>query len=401
MNRHDKFSTGGVMKKFYLVLVGVIFNGSLFASPYNSLSVTGNWAIGVYQKLISPLQGREICNFSPSCSNFSKQAINKYGMFWGVVMTADRLERCNFAAWSYFDIYYFGIVNDRLYDPIENHSILAQAPVVVGNPSPASLTAPVEHQNQETDFADFLFGQEDYLRSAAEYKRTLFTSTDASTKAYARFMTGESFLRTDSLASALKIFSTCKTQDSNRAMLYDYETARTFFLAGNYPKARQASSHITGDLGYQAKILSGWSFFKERNFRAGARVFKADAILGELANFNGHGISSRSRAAATAFSLFIPGLGQTYAGRLGDGLFSLMTITTFGAAAYYYYKTDEPLKFSFLGALALVFWAGNVYGANLAARDYNELQKREYLSRIEALLGTVNLAPDYRSYFQQ
>jgi putative component of membrane protein insertase Oxa1/YidC/SpoIIIJ protein YidD len=378
-----------------------LFYNPLWATSYNSLSVTGNWAIALYQKLISPLQGREICNFSPSCSNFSKQAINKYGMFWGVLMTADRLERCNFAAGNYADRYYPGIVNDRFYDPIDNHYLFAQARIPDSNIDLVPPAPAVEYFTKETDFADYLFSHQDYVRAAAEFKRVTFTTADENAKHYARFMTGESLLRADSLASALQIFKECKTDDNPRAPLYDYEQGRSLFLSGRYPPAREKLTPVTGDLAYRAKVIQGWSFFKERNFSAGARVFAQDPTWGQLAHFNGRNLPTRSRVLATVFSTLIPGLGQTYSGRLGDGLFSLMVTSTFGAAAYYYYKKDEPLKFSFLGALALVFWAGNVYGADIAARDYNELKKREYLTKIEEILSPVNLTPDYANYFRQ
>ena len=48
------------------------------------------------------------------------------------------------------------------------------------------------------------------------------------------------------------------------------------------------------------------------------------------------------------------------------------------------------------GGLTALFYAGNVYGANVAARDYNVLQKRRYLGRAESLLGRLRLEPDYR-----
>lgn len=48
----------------------------------------------IYQNAVSP-QFSAGCLYHPSCSDFSKQLINEYGLFKGVFCTADRLTRCN------------------------------------------------------------------------------------------------------------------------------------------------------------------------------------------------------------------------------------------------------------------------------------------------------------------
>ena len=50
--------------------------------------------IRLYQKYIST-QDLPVCNFSPSCSRFGMGAIQKYGFFRGILLTADRLLRDN------------------------------------------------------------------------------------------------------------------------------------------------------------------------------------------------------------------------------------------------------------------------------------------------------------------
>jgi putative component of membrane protein insertase Oxa1/YidC/SpoIIIJ protein YidD len=109
-----------------LATILVLFAGAAFSRPANPLTVGADLALGFYQKLISPLQGGGICNFSPSCSNFSRQSYRIYGPFWGTLMTFDRLERCNVGAWGFKDRYYAGIVNDRLNDPPRNHYLPAR-----------------------------------------------------------------------------------------------------------------------------------------------------------------------------------------------------------------------------------------------------------------------------------
>jgi len=50
--------------------------------------------IHVYQKFISPLKG-QTCRFYPSCSEYSAQAIQKYGLTKGVWKAVIRILKCH------------------------------------------------------------------------------------------------------------------------------------------------------------------------------------------------------------------------------------------------------------------------------------------------------------------
>jgi putative membrane protein insertion efficiency factor len=53
--------------------------------------------IRLYQKTVSPLTGSR-CKYHPSCSEYSVQAITKFGILRGLVLAGWRLLRCN--PWS-------------------------------------------------------------------------------------------------------------------------------------------------------------------------------------------------------------------------------------------------------------------------------------------------------------
>jgi len=50
--------------------------------------------IKLYQNLLSPLLGAQ-CRFTPTCSQYGVEAINKYGAFKGGWLTLKRIGRCN------------------------------------------------------------------------------------------------------------------------------------------------------------------------------------------------------------------------------------------------------------------------------------------------------------------
>ncbi len=62
------------------------------------------YLISFYQKYLSPDQGLpkklglvrgNVCVFTPTCSEYTKQAIEKYGVIRGMVFGVKRLSRCH------------------------------------------------------------------------------------------------------------------------------------------------------------------------------------------------------------------------------------------------------------------------------------------------------------------
>ena len=65
------------------------------------------------------------CQYFPSCSNYSAEAICKYGFFRGSVITADRITRCNpFALDHHLQLNRpFHDLDGRLIDPVDQRGV--------------------------------------------------------------------------------------------------------------------------------------------------------------------------------------------------------------------------------------------------------------------------------------
>jgi hypothetical protein len=114
---------------------------------------------------------------------------------------------------------------------------------------------------------------------------------------------------------------------------------------------------------------------------------------------DGRRLARRSRALSSLLSAVMPGSGQLYSGRAGDALYSFATVGALaGATAWFALNPErdpDRVKLGIFGALALLFHAGNIYGANIAARDFTDLARRRYAERADELFGTFDLVPDY------
>lgn len=51
--------------------------------------------IGFYQAAVSPYKGRSYCIYVPSCSQYAKEAIERFGAVRGGFMAIKRILRCN------------------------------------------------------------------------------------------------------------------------------------------------------------------------------------------------------------------------------------------------------------------------------------------------------------------
>ena len=51
-------------------------------------------AIRLYQLILSPLLGGQ-CRFYPSCSSYTREAIEKYGVLKGILRGGKRLLKCH------------------------------------------------------------------------------------------------------------------------------------------------------------------------------------------------------------------------------------------------------------------------------------------------------------------
>lgn len=77
----------------------------------NPVNIVFGGTLYVYQNVISK-QISSGCLYTPSCSEFSKNAIREYGLMKGVILSADRVYRCN--------SYAAGDLGDKRRDPETN-----------------------------------------------------------------------------------------------------------------------------------------------------------------------------------------------------------------------------------------------------------------------------------------
>lgn len=83
--------------------------------PKNELEFLMASGFNIYKTFISS-QDNPSCVFYPSCSEYTVQSLQRYGLFLGTLMSFDRLSRCHRLIKP--DQYYFNPSKQRFYDPV-------------------------------------------------------------------------------------------------------------------------------------------------------------------------------------------------------------------------------------------------------------------------------------------
>ncbi len=52
------------------------------------------WLLGLYQRHVSPRLPADTCRFTPSCSEYTRQAVVRFGAGHGLLLGLERVARC-------------------------------------------------------------------------------------------------------------------------------------------------------------------------------------------------------------------------------------------------------------------------------------------------------------------
>jgi uncharacterized protein len=91
-----------------------------FIEKINPIGLLAGGSLYIYQNVLSKHISAD-CLFTPSCSEFSRQAIKEYGLLKGIILTADRLNRCNRIAAQDLRYYKTDPKTNRYPDPVSRY----------------------------------------------------------------------------------------------------------------------------------------------------------------------------------------------------------------------------------------------------------------------------------------
>jgi tetratricopeptide (TPR) repeat protein len=253
-------------------------------------------------------------------------------------------------------------------------------------------------------FGDFLWQQGDYLRAAAEYQRYLFAGV-APEQPRVFYQLGRCYLKTSQPEQAAAYFH--RAAQSARSPSFQDSAAVAFTAALLLARRDETFLQISDSLQaralfppLQARLLAlkGIYYLQRQQWENAYAVFSPASLhngsddpiapLLRLAE-RGETLPQKSPWLAGAMSTVLPGSGKIYAGRTADGLYSLVLIAGASWLAYEGFRDAGTSSFKgwFFGGAATLFYVGNIYGATVAVRLYNERFKESLAHEVAAQLA--------------
>jgi len=254
------------------------------------------------------------------------------------------------------------------------------------------------------EFADHLFGIGEYDRAITEYLRYKFeTGIGEKQVAVVDYKTALCYQKLGKSEKAAEILNRLYAEKS-----YLTEEALFDLALLSYKDSRLSNSvdelneYITkfpnGQFKDDVEYMLAVSYMQDGNFKEVRRVLtaikqndgayanSAEDLLREL-KAEGN-IKLKSKRTAGMLSTVLPGAGQFYAGRKGDGIATLLINSVVTGSAILAFDNDEDVFGYFMSFWGASFYLGNIYSAISAANKYNRQKTEDFK---EGLLSGVRI----------
>jgi len=284
-----------------------------------------------------------------------------------------------------------------------------------------SLSVTKKQYLNQYGFAESLFQEKDYYRAMTEFQRSAFSSKEGFLKELGYLKSTESFFLGNQykldLISSLKIKNPILLDYKNAQFFCSYYKKNQLNLALNYLtllKKNKKTSNLN-TINYQLLLLNlkqqiiknkfsllsknkallldyskkmkteKIAYFQELN-----QVFLTNKI-NEL--FNKKDFNYKSPILGGFLSAILPGAGQAYANKWGDGIISFLFVSFLSSVSVIGFKQDEQVFGYSFATLATIFYIGNIYGGYRATYIYNQQIKNSLIKKVD------QISLNYQYYF--
>lgn len=348
-----------------------------------------------YHELISPVKSPiGHCQFEPSCSEYSREAINEYGFFAGITMTGDRLIRCSGGK---ADPSFYPVSNNKLLDPASKNYIIGD-----GNLWALGLSQSTNPQNDiiiKSDsvlgYSKFLFSKKEFLLSISELYKQQYNCNDSEFCKYLDVLIAVNYTCLNNFNKAMNSYdyeNTFKNKNKNwntffiTYLINDFQDANLWnieYCKRNLPVSIEEKRII--------KKLMLYSMIKDNNFEEpidladevfNYKTAKDSIELIKKMIMDCSDYRTKSPFMAGLLSTVLPGTGYMYCGYYKEGISSLIVNGLFGLGIYSLFRNNNTPSGILLSAIAFPFYLGNIVGSANCAESINDKNKELNLLKI-------------------
>ncbi len=387
--------------------------------------------LDVFRDVLSPIDGPK-CPHYPTCSQFAREAVNRYGPGWGVLMTASRLTReyPGILESGHFRLIRVGAL--RAWDPPEDNWLFGEEPretavprdaegmlLAQASPMPPSArpqtdpdipSAAGETVERRMALGEALLAREEWYRAATLFMEAALLATGP-TALRAWLRAGDAHAGARQWDTAILSYQEAVDGAGLLSELAALRIGEAHYLAGRYALAAEALTPrrpgIHAGIAAERDLYRALALLHTARYSDAAAIFGGIAadeslapetrtILTELAEKAGQGgdIPRRSRSAAALLSAVLPGAGQAYTGHWGEAAASLGVNALFGLLTWDAWLKGRDLASrphrgwaytttALYATIGSSFYLGNVYGAAVSADRFNARRLGRFRQSLE------------------
>jgi len=248
-------------------------------------------------------------------------------------------------------------------------------------------------------YAEFLWQKQDYIRSAGEYQRYIFTK-DRKNDLYALFQIAKCFRRSKLFDLSLEYLNQAILKSKNQSLTDSLTLAKAathlllendaLFLKTNSSFKYNRSNFVSKN----SSILNSLYLMKKSNWKDAYdilynyKINRMDSLdIMPLIGITKKGMAKpyKSSTLSGILSAIIPGTGKIYANRTIDGLYSFLLVGSTSWLAYEGFRDSgrSSAKGWIFGSLSTFLYAGNIYGSIIAVDMYNKQIKEKLFDEVQ------------------
>lgn len=395
------------MQYIKLILV-IILIRPLYSNSQSYFEESSKIAFDIYKENISNIKSNiSNCQFYPSCSEYSKQSIEQYGIFPGIILTADRLIRCS-----------GGHLNRSLY-PKYNNKLLLDLPennfifndgnlwnLSIYSKSNSEINLSEKDTSEKVKqnvidnsifgFSKYLFKKNFNQYSIIELERIIFNNFENKEIINkSNLIIGLNYLQLNKVENSRDYFDNVNSliknleKDKNILLLITGELEKTFLWNDNFlDKIIQQSDSNDNAVYLKFKLYN--------NIRLGnlnsdsLYLFKGNENLSSISreiNTSYSEIKIKSPIIAGLLSTLLPGSGYIYSGEIKEGMSALVVNSLLGIGIYSLFKNNNIGSGILTSLVTVPFYLGNIVGSINAAYLYNNKKQEMYFHQLRYKLG--------------
>lgn len=263
--------------------------------------------------------------------------------------------------------------------------------------------------NETYGFAVWLFDQAEFYRAVTEFKRYQFLTQDTEADMRCEYAVAACYQHVREWARAVDSWRRVLANFPEDRVVVEaaYRMAECMLAQEDYDNAGQVLTQYLANAPADSDFLDDALFLQATILLSKSKYADAEKGLAEFASkYPESPLASAAKELARSacslremkrktpeeaalLSMFVPGLGQSYAGRTGDAWTAFLVNAALGAFTVDRFNRGDQTAGYLLGLTWISFYGGNIYGAARAATEENQRRQEALVS--EALGRVQNV----------